>query len=327
MAEIWGILVQINLFFQSFGDWLIQPLHLITMLGDEEFYLLAMPALYWCIDSRLGIRIGMMLMVSNTLGTSLKFLFHTPRPFWVSEAIIPVVEESSFGMPSGHALNAMALWGYAAVKIPKKWIKILFWVLVFLIGFSRIVMGVHFINDMLLGWIAGAVLLVLFVHFEKKYGTILKNWPVRKKITWIMISTLGMVLLPLLIKGLNSSYQVPAAYLETIRFHFPQFEFNPFSVEGMFTVAGTWMGLLFGVLLLDKQRIQFDARGSLQQKSLRYIVGVIGVLALYLGLKMIFPDGESFVALFFRFIRYTLIGGWVAFGAPLLFKKLKLINL
>ena len=81
MDNLWGFLVNVNLFLQSIGDWIIPPMHWVTFLGDEEFYLLVMPMVYWCIDSRLGIRMGMILMLSNSLGTSLKFLFHSPRPF------------------------------------------------------------------------------------------------------------------------------------------------------------------------------------------------------------------------------------------------------
>ncbi len=326
MNGIWDILVQINIFFQSLGNWLITPMHWITMLGDAEFYLLAMPALYWCVDSWLGLRIGMMLMLSNTLGTSLKFLFHTPRPFWVSQVVQPVVEETSFGMPSGHALNAMALWGYGGIKLKKTWVKVICWSLVFLIGFSRIVMGVHFINDMLLGWLAGAVLLFVFIKLENRYAQEIKLWTSNKKLVWIFGSTIAMILLPLIFWMINTNYQVFAGWLDNILFHFPEFEFNPYSLEGIFTIAGTWLGLVLGLFIMDQKKIKFDTKGPYWQRFIRYIVGVFGLLVFYLGLKLIFPDGGSIIALVFRFIRYTLIGGWVTFGAPFMFIKLKLTD-
>ncbi len=42
--------------FQSLGDWLILPMKFFTFLGKEEFYLLIMPAIYWCINPALGLR-------------------------------------------------------------------------------------------------------------------------------------------------------------------------------------------------------------------------------------------------------------------------------
>ncbi len=57
---------------------------------------------------------------------------------------------------------------------------------------------------------------------------------------------------------------------------------------------------------------------------MRYLLGVAGVLIIRYGLKFIFPDGETVLAYFLRYLRYTLIGFWVAGGAPWTFIRLKL---
>ena len=44
--------------FQSLGDWLVSPMQFFSFLGTEEFYILILPILYWCIDTSLGIRVG-----------------------------------------------------------------------------------------------------------------------------------------------------------------------------------------------------------------------------------------------------------------------------
>jgi hypothetical protein len=41
--------------FQSLGDWLVLPMRFVSFLGTEEFYILIMPILYWCVDASLGI--------------------------------------------------------------------------------------------------------------------------------------------------------------------------------------------------------------------------------------------------------------------------------
>ncbi len=208
MDNLWAVLVNVNLFLQSIGDWMIPPMRWVTFLGDEEFYLVIMPAIYWCIDSRLGIRMGLILMLSNTVGSSLKFLFHSPRPFWVSTDVVAHVQEGSFGMPSGHALNAMALWGYVALWLKNRWVKAALWLLIFLIGFSRLVLGVHLINDVLLGWVAGALLLWAFVSIEKRIQAQIPLWPFSKKLSWILLSTLVMLIVPILIWSLNRGIEI-----------------------------------------------------------------------------------------------------------------------
>jgi hypothetical protein len=51
---------------------------------------------------------------------------------------------------------------------------------------------------------------------------------------------------------------------------------------------------------------------------------LIGVLILYFGLSYIFPRGDGFIFYTLRFIRYGLIGWWVAGGAPWIFMKFNL---
>jgi hypothetical protein len=85
--------------FFSLGAWLTAD-ERITFLGDEEFYVLLLPILYWSFDQMIGLRVGMMLLLSNGFNTFFKFLFRTPRPFWISDSVTHV-HESSFGCPPG----------------------------------------------------------------------------------------------------------------------------------------------------------------------------------------------------------------------------------
>jgi uncharacterized membrane protein YGL010W len=61
---------------------------------------------------------------------------------------------------------------------------------------------------------------------------------------------------------------------------------------------------------------------------LRYVLGAVGVLVFYLGLKVLFglivPDTEAVFPYILRYIRYVLVGAWISAGAPWIFVKLKL---
>ena len=59
---------------------------------------------------------------------------------------------------------------------------------------------------------------------------------------------------------------------------------------------------------------------------LRYLLGVVGVLILYIGLGSIFADTETFISYSIRYIRYALIGFWISGFAPWLFMKLKIAD-
>ena len=92
-----------------------------------------------------------------------KMLGRGPRPYWVSAKVQPLVHEKSFGIPSGHAMNATSVWGGVAREAKQRWVTILCVALVLLVSFSRLVLGVHFISDVLAGLALGGLLLLVGV--------------------------------------------------------------------------------------------------------------------------------------------------------------------
>src|SRR5512136_3466678 len=106
---------------QGWGTWLISPMKLFSFLGTEEFLILLLPILYWCVDSILGIRVAIILMLSTSLNGALKLAFHGPRPYWYSPSVLGMADETSFGIPSNHAQSAVVVWGILAAYLKKWW--------------------------------------------------------------------------------------------------------------------------------------------------------------------------------------------------------------
>jgi len=138
-----------------------------TFLGTEEFFLLLMPALYWCIDAGLGLRLAVALTASGSLNELLKLAFHLPRPYWVDSRVQALGTEPSYGLPSGHAMNAVSVWGFIATQLKKNWAWAAALALILLISLSRLYLGVHFPTDVLGGWVFGAGLLWAFLRWEQ----------------------------------------------------------------------------------------------------------------------------------------------------------------
>ncbi|MEN6409577.1 MAG: hypothetical protein ABFD44_07700 [Anaerolineaceae bacterium] len=80
MEALWNFEITITLFLQSLGTWLAEPMRWITSMGSESFYMLIMPAIYWCVDSALGLRMGLILMFSTAFNADFKLLSHGARP-------------------------------------------------------------------------------------------------------------------------------------------------------------------------------------------------------------------------------------------------------
>ena len=115
---------------------------------------------------RAGMRYETVLLAvamsgSIVLEQGLKLAFHRPRPtpFFGLEA--PV----SFSYPSGHALFAFCFYGTLAsltvVHAREPGRRALIWsaaaLMIFLIGFSRIYLGVHYASDVIAGYAAAFI--------------------------------------------------------------------------------------------------------------------------------------------------------------------------
>jgi len=98
---------------------------------------------------------------SAVLDWLLKGLFQRPRPHFAH----PLLVETSYSFPSGHAMESFVAYGmlaYLAVLALKTWEARVAAVcgaalLVVLIGFSRMYLGVHYFSDVIAGYAAGGV--------------------------------------------------------------------------------------------------------------------------------------------------------------------------
>lgn len=314
--------MEIILFFQSLGKWLVPIARFFTFLGFEEFYLLIMPAIYWCVDSLIGARLAVMLVATTSLNGILKLAFHSPRPYWVSTDIKALNSETSFGIPSGHAQNAFALWGTWAGSLRKGWVWLVAGCVILMIGLSRLALGMHFPIDVLFGWFFGGLLLWIFFWLEKPALTWVQSLSIRKQHFSILLIALAILLIGnLMISFWN--FELPGTWIEngTLAGTRP----DPLSRDGFTTAAGVFLGLGWGLILI-KQRGGFDPKGKFWKRVLRYILGIVGTLALWAGLKTIFPSGEEFLPQALRLVRYTSIGFWVSAGGPLVFMRLNLMD-
>jgi len=323
METLWNISITWNILFQNLGGWLKMPMEVFSFFGTENFFLLLLPALYWCMEAGIGLRVGVILLLSTSVNDALKMAFHGPRPYWYSRDVIGFATETSFGMPSGHAQIAVGVWGMLAASLHKWWGWPIAILITLVIGISRLYLGVHFAHDVILGWLMGALLLWLVLRFWEPVTAWTKKMSFGQQILASFFSSLVLMLFSLVpflwLKFTN--WQPPHSWAEYAK--------DAISLSGIFTTTGTLFGLLAGLSWFNHQG-GFYANGPLWKLSLRYVLGLAGVLVFYLGLKVLFglitPDVEAVLPYVLRYIRYTLVGAWVSAGAPWIFVKLKLAN-
>lgn len=326
MGSITQIQLNFILFLQGLGEWLKSPMLFFSFLGSEYFYLVVLPFLYWCVDARLGLQFAAMTVVGNFASSSLKLIFQSPRPFWVDARIQPLTTETSFGMPSGHATHAASTWGVLGGFFKKRWVVIAISVIVFLIGFSRLYLGVHIPSQVLAGWLVGSLLLYLMFRLSKPLTQWLLKFPLTGQIgiiflaAGIMAGALIFLTLPL------QGRQYPSEWVSLGSRPLNGEPFNPIDLEGAFTLAGTWFGGFAGAAWYYHRYGLLSTIGSPLQKALRFLLGVVVLFALWYGLGEIFPRTADAAAYLLRFVRYSLLGLWLTVGAPWIFKKLNLLS-
>lgn len=324
MNAILDLGVQINLYFQSLGGWLKTPMGLLSFMGTELFYLAIIPAIYWCWSVALGIRVGLLLMLSSGINSIAKLALHQPRPYWYDLRVKGLAAETSFGVPSGHAQNAVVVWGSIAAWIRRPWAWILAILLILSIGLSRIYLGVHFPTDVLAGWLLGALILIGYLWIEQPTKEWLIKQSILVQIVTAFLVSISLILLTYFARLLLGNFNLPQEWVANAQQTFPGSEpIDPLSITGIFSNAGVFFGMALGAILLF-HRGGLDTSGPWWQRLLRYLLGLAGVVILYFGLSLLFPHGDDWPSNILRYIRYGFVGLWVTWLAPLLFFAFKL---
>ncbi len=305
--------------------WLELPARLFAFLGSEEFFFLVLPAIYWCIDAALGIRVAFILLFSTAFNEIAKLALHSPRPYWVSTQVKPLAAESSFGSPSGHAQIATGIWGTIAARLGRTWAWIIAGAMIFLVGLARMILAVHFPHDVLLGWLLGGVTLWAFLVLWDRTAAWLRSLSFTQQVLLAAAAAAIILLihgsLVLALRG----YVMPAEWMTNAARAGQPFP-NPVSMDPALTAAGTLFGLALGLAWIVP-RGGYRPSGPLWKRLLCFVVGLIGVLVLYLGLKLVFPPSTTLLGGILRFVRYVLIGAWVSAVAPVAFGLLRLTSL
>ncbi|MBF9253945.1 phosphatase PAP2 family protein [Pontibacter sp. 172403-2] len=110
-----------------------------------------------------SIRVPVVALGSISLNLVLKHLFDRPRP------LMPLVHASGLSFPSGHSMIAASFYGliiylvWKNVKRPalRNMLVLLLALFILLIGFSRIYLRVHYATDVLAGFSAGFLWVII----------------------------------------------------------------------------------------------------------------------------------------------------------------------
>ena len=159
-----SILLALPEFRNGAGSFLAEFLSKMTYFGEMNITLIIMALIYWCINKEFGTYLLMGWSGNRVVNGLLKVTVCAYRP-WIRDArIVPYADSKAtatgYSFPSGHSMNAASLFGGAAIRkeLPRL-LRIVLGVIFGLIAFSRIYLGVHTPQDILVGSAAGLLVM------------------------------------------------------------------------------------------------------------------------------------------------------------------------
>jgi membrane-associated phospholipid phosphatase len=290
----WGL--EVVLWFQSWRTPLLfDAAFALSLTGEVLGFVLVWAMIYWCIDARLGRRVGVTYFLAAWLNQWLKEWWQRPRPFQVSPEVDWPYPTDSFGLPSGHATLTVTGWGLVWMWIKRRWVRIFVGIYITLTVLTRLILGVHYPQDVLLGTLIGIGCLVLYARLEPP----LTSWIASRGTGEVLALIAGVAVVMALI------HPVVVAGLPEHR------------ADGA-GVIGIFLGVAAG-LLLEVRTVGFAAGGRWWKRIVRYGLGVIGLLALMAASATVLEGLEP--RPFFNLIGSVVIALWVSFGAPWVFVR------
>jgi membrane-associated phospholipid phosphatase len=282
----------------------------ITLLGSGLFYVPVILWVYWCINEKKGQRLVLLLLFSAWVNSAVKVLLKQPRPYFLDPSV-GISTASGYGLPSGHAQQALVFW---AAALPGPLGKRTAWLIAgaaaMVLGFTRLYLGLHFPTDLLGGWFLGLAILGAYYLGGPPLERLLAQGGMRTRMIGAAAVTFGMnALYPgdrrfgALFLGFSVGYNLMGTYF-------------PFSASA--GIPAKLPRIKSGLILRGGRFFLGALGGALIYQGLTALLGGNSALAARLPL----PGAGNYEL--GRFIRYGVLGLWFSAGAPWLFLRLGL---
>lgn len=145
---------------------------LITKCGDVSFICGLVLGVILILRNKYSLLYGCLAVDCALTNKIVKHIIRRDRP-----DVLKLIKQGGFSFPSGHSMISMCMYGcliYVVLKkIKNKYLK---WFLVFIlsllivsVGLSRIYVGVHYLSDVVSGFILGLIILILYIELINKY--------------------------------------------------------------------------------------------------------------------------------------------------------------
>ena len=155
------------------SDFLTGFYKFVTYFASEVMIILVSLIFFLFLKrKRYGVLVILNAVIIFALNVCLKLIFMRERPF-----DLMIITENGYSFPSGHAMASFGfygfiiylIWGMNFDKKAKIIFSILLGLLIFMIGISRIYLGVHYASDVLAGYLISGAYLIIYITLSKSF--------------------------------------------------------------------------------------------------------------------------------------------------------------
>ena len=304
-----GSQLDILMYLQSIRNELLTGIFtFFTICTEVPVITVLTGVIYWCINKKAGQRTLFALCGSLNINAGVKNYVKMPRPIGTDGLQSLRIETATgYSFPSGHTQTSTTFWTSMMYLFRKSWIYIIGILMIIGAGISRLYLGVHWPMDVIVAWGFGIILSIVFIKLFD-YIDDSKNY-------YILVVFM-------LIFGVCTYF---------------------IGGEDLYKMFGLYTGFALGYMVEDtfinfstenetRRKNIFAKKTSknegLGKKILRFVVGIISLLAVYLLLNyvqdtLIVNKSEEIINII-KYLKYTIVVFWGVAGAPALFKLFKL---
>lgn len=292
---------------------------LLSYIGDGPGLVALMLVVYWCVDKRTGQFAFVAFSAGNFVNQLMKNIACVYRPWIRSSDIVPaessVEGAGGYSFPSGHTTGTATSLGSFAWQSRKKhgWIVVVCVVIIVLMMFSRLFLGVHTPQDVLVGLLIALIMIALtqlFFNWIDRYDALMPghNKDIVVMVIVIALSVASIVFV--MVKPYPMDYVDGALLVDPVTMQ-----------KGSFEAAGICTGFAIA-WVLERRLVAFSTENlDMRSRLIRFGIGIVIVGVSYVATDVIFKAIMPYN--FAKLFAMLVVVFMAVFVAPLVFDKLE----
>ncbi|MBB2184465.1 phosphatase PAP2 family protein [Lachnospiraceae bacterium MD1] len=257
-------MIEILKYIQSFSNpFLDSFFELVTMLGENIFFIAVIAVFYWCFNKTFGYKLAFVYLTSGAFNTIIKEIVKFPRPIGYEGIRSSRIKTAGgYSFPSGHTQQASSLFITLMMEFRKKWLYIIGVLGMLFVGLSRMYLGVHWPTDVIGGLMIGILWTITVVKIF--------DWSKDREDP----ALLGVLVIPMMICLL---------LIKTATYY-----------KAVGALTAMWAGYL-----IEDKYIHYVTKAVWWKQLIKLVVGLLGIILIRVYIKMLLP--LSIYSDFFRY--------------------------